>query len=415
VIAPKIFHSEGKNHANTCWPQYHSAILSPYHYHFRRRRFMNKQYRVGIIGFAHMHINSLVAQFGAHPQVKLIACADTVPDRPELRESRYTRGWNLKNAVENFGVSKTYSNYGDMLAEEKMDIVICCAENARHAEVVEACAVAGVHVVVEKPMASSLAHGLRMARAAQAAGVTVLVNWPVTWSPATRKAKELIDEGVIGRVLEVKWRGGHTGPLGPGVRHPGVVETSAPMSGVERGATWWHQAAAGGGAMLDYCCYGSMVARWYIGEPAIAAVGMRANLDSQWGDADDNAAIIVRFPRALALFEASWTTLDHGVSPGPIIYGAKGALVVERKADSQLVRLERGGGQTTIFEGEPLPAGRSTIAEEFVHHLETGEPVHTTLEMNYNLEVMAILDAGIRSTESGKLETVDSAAWRLGR
>lgn len=374
---------------------------------------MNNKYRVGIIGFAHMHINNLVARFGEHPQVELVACADTVPDRPELREAPYTRGWNLKNALDNFGVSRAYADYGEMLDKEVFDIIICCAENARHAEVVEACAAAEVHVVVEKPMASSLTHGLRMMRACQAAGTKLVINWPITWSPAARRAKALIDEGVIGRVLEVKWRGGHTGPLGSGETHPGVSETAVPMTGVERGATWWHQTATGGGAMLDYCCYGSMVARWYIGEPGVAAVGMRANLDSHWGDAEDNAAMIVRFPHAIGLFEASWTTRDHGVSPGPIVYGAAGTLVVERK-DEEVVRLERGHGQSTIYDGDPLPGGRGNIAEEFIHHLETGEPLHPTLETRLNLEVMAILDAGVRSTDSGKLEPVDSATWRIG-
>jgi hypothetical protein len=79
-----------------------------------------------------------------------------------------------------------------------------------------------------------------------------------------------------------------------------------------------------------------------------------------------------------------------------------------------VVRLEKGHGQSTVYEGEPLPAGRQTIAEEFIHLLETGEPVHSSLEMVYNLEVMAILDAGVRSAASGKLETVDNAVWRIG-
>jgi predicted dehydrogenase len=186
------------------------------------------------------------------------------------------------------------------------------------------------------------------------------------------------------------------------------------MTGPERGATWWHQAAAGGGAMLDFCCYGAMVARWYIGEPAVAAVGMRANLDSPWGDADDNGAILVRFPQALALLEGSWTTWDHGVPGGPILYGTTGTLVVESRDGKEVVRLERGGGQTTLYEGEPLPAGRRNLAEEFIHHRETGEPLHPTLEMEFNLEAMAILDAGVRSAASGKLEMVDSPIWQIG-
>jgi len=375
---------------------------------------MSKTYRVGIIGFAHMHINHVAALFAAHPQVEMVACADTVPDVPERRDAPYTRGWNLNHALENLGVPKAYACYPAMLEQEQFDLIICCSENAKHPEVVEACAGAGVHVCVEKPMAVSLADALRMVRAVQAAGTTLVINWPMTWSPSARKAKALIDEGVIGRVLEVRVRLGHTGPLGPGAAHAGVEETAAPMSGFERGATWWHQTAAGGGAMLDYCCYGSMVGRWYIGEPAVAAIGMRANLNSPWGDADDNGAMIVRFPRAMGLFEGSWTTWDHGVPGGPIVLGETGTLVVETRDGQPVVRLERGHGDTTIYEGEPLPAGRSNIAEEYLHHLETGDPLHPTLEMMFNLEAMAILDAGVRSAESGRLELVNNGAWQMG-
>ena len=374
---------------------------------------MTKIFRIGIIGFAHMHVNSLLADFAGHPQAELVAAADTQPARPELREARYTRGWNLRNARENYGVTRIYQDYRELLAHESCDIIVCCAENARHAEVVEAGADAGVHVLVEKPMADSLSNGLRMVRACRAAGVTLVVNWPLTWSAAARKAKELIDAGAIGRVLEVKWRGGHTGPLGPGVRHPGVAETSAPMSGVERGATWWHQRAAGGGAMLDYCCYGSLVARWYIGEQALAAVGMRANLDSPWGDADDNGAMIVRFPHAMALFEASWTTWDHGVAPGPIVYGSEGTLVVTRKKE-QVVQVLRSDGTQETIVCEPLPRGDSNVAEAFIRHLTTGEPLHPSLDADFNLEVMAILDAGVRAADSGKLEPVNNETWCIG-
>lgn len=375
---------------------------------------MNPSYRVGIIGFAHMHINHVAALFAEHPQVELVACADTVPARPERRVAPYTRAWNLQHALEVLKVPKCYGDYHDMLAKEAFDLIICCSENAQHPEVVEACAAAGVAVCVEKPMAMSLAHALRMARACRAAGTTLLVNWPMTWSPAARRAKALIEEGIIGRVLEVKCRLGHTGPLGPGAAHAGVEEAAAPMTGPERGATWWHQAAAGGGAMLDFCCYGAMVARWYIGEPAVAALGMRANLDSPWGDADDNGAILVRFPQAMALLEGTWTTWDHGVPGGPIIYGTTGTLVVESRDGKEVVRLERGAGQTTLYEGDPLPAGRRNIAEEFVHHRQTGEPLHPTLEMEFNLEAMAILDAGVRSAASGKLEMVESPVWQIG-
>ena len=375
---------------------------------------MARTYRVGLIGFAHMHINNVAALFGKHPQVELVACADTTPDRPELREGPYTRGWNLTFALNEIGVPKAYDCYGEMLDAESFDIVVCCSENARHPDVVEACAAKGIAVCVEKPMAMSLADALRMVRAARAAGTTLIVNWPMTWSPAARKAKELIDAGAIGRVLEVKWRGGHTGPLGAGAKHEGVSDEAAPLNATELGATWWHHDAPGGGAMLDYCCYGAMVAYWYIGELALAAVGLRGNLASPFGDADDNGAMLVRFPGALGLFEGSWTTWDHGVPNGPIVYGTEGVLVVDKQDGAPAVRVEKGGGQTTLVQPDPLPEGRDDVARELLHHLDTGEPLHPTLDVRFNLDAMAILDAGLRSARTGKLETVNNPSWEIG-
>ena len=370
---------------------------------------MSKKYRVGIIGFGHMHINNVSQIYGKHPQVEWVACADTVPAVPELREAPYTRGWNLKKALKDLGIPKAYKDWREMLEKEQFDIIICTSENAKHPEIVEACAAAGVNVCVEKPMATSLSGALQMVRAVQAAGTEMVINWPVVWFGAFRKVKELIDEGVIGRVLQVKHRAAHTGPLGPGAAHTGVSEEAALLTGPERAAAWWHQVATGGGAMLDYCCYGAILSRWYIGEQAVEAIGMKTNLNSHWGEAEDNAVMIVRFPSAMGLFEGSFTTWNHGVPTGPIIYGTTGTLIVE-----QSVRLERGRGETMIYEPDPLPEGREDIAADFIHHLETGEPVHETIEMMFNLEIMAILDAGVRSARSGQLETVASATWRIG-
>ena len=125
---------------------------------------MSKIFRIGVIGFAHMHINHLIERFAAHPQAELAACADTPALVPELRDAHYTRAWNLRHALDDLGIPKAYDDYQEMLEQENIDIVICCSENAQHPDVVEACAKRGVHVLIEKPMAASLQDGLRMAR-----------------------------------------------------------------------------------------------------------------------------------------------------------------------------------------------------------------------------------------------------------
>jgi len=374
-----------------------------------------KTYRVGVVGFAHMHVNTLMRSFSELPCVQWVACADTVPDVPELVEVVNSRAWNLRQAREVIGIPKVYDDYREMLRKEQLDLVICCPENARHGEVAEAVAARGAHVLTEKPVAASLADALRMARAAKANGVELFVNWPTTWSPAVRKAKELLDQGVIGDLWQVKWRAGSLGPMSHGSTRPGPDGKPVEIGEVEKGATWWHRAGTGGGALLDYCCYGACLARWYVGEPATAAFGIAANLASHYGSAEDNAVVTVRFPKALAILEATWSCVDHGVPTGPILYGTRGTLVVERQGDRQVVKVARGAKVDPEYvPGDPLPAGRETLAKEVFHHLETGEPVHPTLEAGFNLEAMAILDAGIRSATSGKLELVGDAWWCVG-
>jgi predicted dehydrogenase len=374
---------------------------------------MSKTYRVGVIGFAHMHINTLLSSFAQLPNVEWVACADTVPAVTPLSSKLSTRAANLRRAQKEIGVPKIYANYQEMLEKERFDIIIFCPENAQHGQVAEAIAGNGIHMVTEKPMAASLSEALHMARAARYNEVALMVNWPTTWQSSIRKMKELLDEGLIGDIWEVKWRNGAS--MGPLAYNTG----DQALTDAEKGSEWWHQSAPGGGALLDYCCYGACLSRWFIGQPAVAASGIKANLTSPYGNAEDNAIITVRFPKALAILEGTWTTWHVGVPTGPIVYGAQGVLVADRQGGQQVVKVytSRGydpGQPDQIIEGDPLPEGRATLAEEFTHHLETGEPLHPTLDMDFNLEAMAILDAGIRSAASGSVELINDAIWCIG-
>ena len=370
---------------------------------------MTRTYRLGVLGFAHMHVRDLMEPFTALPNVEWVACADTVPSVPTTAQKPASRPANMRYAQERTGISRVYADYHEMLDQEELDIVIFCPENAQHGEVAEALAAKGIHMVTEKPMAATLSEALRMARAARANDVTLIVNWPIAWAPGVRKMKSLIDAGEIGDLCEVKWRNGSSmGPLSYSVGADAWTDS-------EKGAEWWHHAAAGGGALFDYCSYGACLSRWLIGEPAVAAIAMKANIASHYGDADDNAVITVRFPRSLAVLEGTWTSLSPGPDASMIAYGTEGTMVAGR-GDVRIytTRSYYALEPDRVIEAEPLPEGRATLAEEFIHHLETGEPLHPTLQLDFNLEAMAILDAGVRSAASGKLETVDNATWRIG-
>lgn len=83
---------------------------------------MSHTYRVGVIGFAHMHVNNVAALFAQHPQVDMVACADTVPTVPELRAAPYTRGWNMKNALNTIGIPKAYKDLREAAPGTSSDI-----------------------------------------------------------------------------------------------------------------------------------------------------------------------------------------------------------------------------------------------------------------------------------------------------
>ena len=355
---------------------------------------MPKTYRVGVVGFAHMHVTWLLDHFAALDNVEWVACADTVPLTPSLSDGAMTRAANIKHAQDEIGVPKTYADYHEMLDSEAFDIVIACPENARHGEVIEAIAGAGSHIITEKPPSASSGDFMRAVRAAELAGVELIVNWPSTWSGATRLVKEIADSGEIGQVFQVKWRQGSMGPL------PKLSER-------QRGAEWWHQSAPGGGALLDYCCYGANISRWIIGESPEAGMGMTGNFASGYGDAEDNAALLVRYPSAMTILESTWSCVNHGASSRHLVYGTEGTLAVEGNG----VRVFKDSGEGSLREASGLPGGRDSVAKEAIHHFETGEPLHPTLTVPINIDAMAILDAGIRSAASGKLEQCHSAIW----
>ena len=368
--------------------------------------------RVGFIGFAHMHVNEIMRRFRDVPECQLVACADVGPDVPETSAATFTRAWNLRYAQQTIGIPTTYADYRELLDREALDLVAIYSENSRHLELATAAASRGIDVLLEKPMGINFADAMRVDRVTRAAGVRLFVHWLSTWVPATLTMKTLVDAGTSGRPFQVKARAAHSGPLGSGASHQGLDAGEEPITDADRGRTWWHRAGTGGGALLDFVGNGACLARWWLGEQATAAFGIAANLLSPFSEVEDNAVVTVRFPTALTVLEASWTTRDPGLPSGPIVYGETGTLAVERRGDEQVIRIGRGAGADPEYvRCEPLPPGHQSIAQELVRCLSTGDAPHPTLTPEFNLEIMAILDAAMRSTHSGRLELVNDSHW----
>jgi len=115
---------------------------------------MAKKYRVGVIGLVHDHIWNLIKGFQVLSNVEVVAAADVNPPL-------------LKKISKEHGVKKTYTSYRQLLDKEEINIVLTGVENSRGADVVEAAAKKGIHVMLEKPMAATLAQADRMVAAAK--------------------------------------------------------------------------------------------------------------------------------------------------------------------------------------------------------------------------------------------------------
>ena len=366
---------------------------------------MSKKYRIAAIGFAHVHMDSTLKLFAeCKDRVEFVAAADINPKTPTLSNEAGTRNTQLKKAVDSYGFKK-YDDYEKLLEENQIDIALVCAENAYHPVVMEKILRRGIHVVVEKPLAVSMGGALRITRASREGGAKVITNWPSAWYPSVRMAKVLVDSGEIGKLFKFYYRNQDSqGPFSYGQI----------MTDIEKGREWWYQADMGGGAMLDYCCYGACMSCWFTGEAPQAAYGLKANFDSPYGSADDYASITVRFPGSVALLEGSWTTVSGGVPNGPLLYGLKGTLVVRLNGDVEVYKTRHSEKPDKIIKADPLPEGRETLAKETIHHLDTGEPLFPMLDSPLNMGAMSILDAGARSAKSGKIEIINDGTWCVG-
>ena len=364
-----------------------------------------KEYRIAAIGFAHSHIDGNIRDFAACKcRVKCVAAADIKPKVPSISKEHGTRIAEYKKAVEMYGFKPYGEDYLKLLDENEIDIALVCCENAFHPFVSEELLRRGIHVVLEKPLAADMEGAMRIARASREKGAKVFTNWPSAWSPAVRTAKALCDKGEIGRLFKFTFRNSDS---------QGALSYGQKITDAEKGREWWHQSDAGGGALLDYCCYGACMSGWFLNDKPAAAYGLKANFDSPYAGAEDYATITVRFPKAAAILEGSWTTVNSGVPNGPVIFGTEGTIVVKNDI-VEVYKTRHTDKPDKIVTADPLPAGREDLGKEVLHHLDTGGELFPMLDLPLNLQAMSILDAGSRSAVSGKMELIRDGTWCIG-
>lgn len=205
---------------------------------------MTCKIRLAFDGGEHRHFEGLLTSALAAPSAEVagMAIADD-----ELRQ------WFARAYPE----VPAFAASDELYDATSPEAIVTCADNARGAEVVRQAAARGVHVMKEKPMAASLALAEQMTATAAKHGVRLMINWPNNWYPAIHHAKRLVDDGAIGRVWQMHHRSAHGGPP-PDYQHLEPVARVGWGWLIERGRN-------GGGAAIDYCCYGAVLSRWLLG------------------------------------------------------------------------------------------------------------------------------------------------------
>ena len=221
-----------------------------------------------------------------------------------------------------------------------------------------------------------------------------MVNWPFAWWPQMQTAIRMSLDGQIGDVWQVRYRAAHAGP-----KELGCSEFFCEwLFDPERNGP--------GGAYMDYCCYGALLARVLLGIPkTVSAVGgrfVRTDID-----VEDNAILTMKYHNGLAVSEGSWTQIGKLSAYTTIIYGTRGTLQVEPRHDGRLFLAD-----VTDEEGHEVPVvdpanGMRTATDHFTACLDSGQPFWELCHEQQGADTQAILEAGARSLSSGREEKVE--------
>ena len=203
------------------------------------------------------------------------------------------------------GYSNVFHDYRAMLTERNIEMVTIAAPNALHARMTIDAALAGKHVVCEKPLCMTLEEADEMIDVCRRQGVLLMYAEELFFTPKYVQAKRMADEGAFGKIYLVKQSERHFGPH----------------------SDWfWDVQKSGGGVFMDMGCHGIAFCCWFLGRPEIQSVycqmGTYVHGDKTRGE--DNSLCILEFAGGtVGLVENSWARRG-GMDDRVEVYGEAG-------------------------------------------------------------------------------------------
>ena len=345
------------------------------------------KFRIAGISFDHMHMGDLLRMTHEHPDAEIAAIFD--PDRARMQ-----------SAIDTFGIpeDRVFTDFDACMKAGPYDIAILCAATADHAGYTERLAPHDLHVVVEKPFAASVADARRMMAAMEATGRQLIINWPLRWVESHVTAKRLIDEGLIGDLIEVHFYDGNRGPL---YHLADKVEVTPEEVERQKPTSWWYKKSSGGGSLLDYLGYGATLGTWYMDGEAPLEVTC-VNDETPGIEVDQHAVTVCRYARGLSKMETRWGTFTDPwtIQPQPTcgftFVGTDGTIASPDYASHVTVQT-RARPERHEIPADPLAEGARNPIEYVIDRLRNGQPVEGPLDPTLCLTAQRIIDTAVRS------------------
>ena len=282
-----------------------------------------------------------------------------------------------------------YATLEEMLDRKKPEAVTGFNSVYQHIDVVRACAPRGIHVMVEKPLTYRLDQAKEMEALVKKHRIKLLTNFETTWYGSNHKAYQLLNtENTFGAVRKIVVHDGHRGPKEIGVGPEFLNWLTDPVQN-------------GGGALIDFGCYGANLITWLMkGERPISVTAVTQQLKPDlYPKVDDEATIIVTYPHAQGIIQASW---NWPVSRKDMeVYGQTGYVIT---IDNLNMRIRKNEKEKEISfaaepkqfpQDEPFAYLRAVVRGEIKNDDDLSS-------LRTNMMVVEILDAARRSAKEGK-------------
>ena len=343
--------------------------------------------------------------------------------KPVLKAACARNAERIQAFADNWGYESIETDWRALVAREDIDAVDICTPNNLHKEIALACAEAGKMILCEKPLSMNAAEGKEMCAAVEAAGVPNIVWYNYRRVPAVTLAKQLIDEGKLGRIFHYRAQ----------FLQDWTISTELPQGG--EGLWRLDASVAGSGVTGDLLAHCIDTAIWLNGSidsvSAMTETFIKERVHQDTGEVmpvtiDDACTFMGRFSNgSLALFESTRYARGHKALYTLEINGEKGSL---RWDLHDLHRLEyfdhgdagavRGWKSIHVTDSEHpymsnwwVPGLQIGYEHTFVHQvadflksLETGEPAGPTFRDA--LETQKVCDAVLASANSSTWHNV---------